>query len=256
MPAAGLDPILEGVWGAATWPQATDFARAGLLSLGDIAPAYRQARDRKFDAFARLLQPYATGDVLDVGAGGPDLLERLSASTRIATDILPADRRAPGIGYVVQSRSDLLPFDDHAFDTVLMTGMAHHLVPDDRNRLLREVHRCLRPGGCAVLLEETFDDARGCGESSEPAMKPLSAQFDALSDADRLTFLAFTDWWGNRVMKGSDAIPLPMTFLSIREWASTLGDAHLAVTSTQLLGLMSGGGHLATPRALIVATRR
>lgn len=256
LPTENLEEVLDGVWGAASWDDATLLARLGLERVDVPASAYRVARDRKFDTFARIVGPHASGALLDVGAGGPDLLERLSAGTRVATDILEAERIAPGISHVVQARPDALPFDDETFDTVLMTGMAHHLTVDDRNRLLQDAHRCLRPGGNLVLVEETFSKVSGCGTSSEPALQLAAAKFNGMVRADQLAFLRFTDWWGNRVMKGSDDIPLPMTFLDLEQWHALLADVGLLVTHDHLFGLMSGGGHLATPRALIVAARR
>jgi len=106
-----------------------------------------------------------------------------------------------------------------------------------------------------VLVEETFSAVSGCGNSSEPALQSAAAKFNEMVRADQLEFLRFTDWWGNRIMKGSDDIPLPMTFLDLEQWHGLLADTGLPVTHDHLLGLMSGGGHLATPRALIVAAR-
>lgn len=255
VPTDMMIPLLDDVWAAATWEEATQAARLGLAQARMPADAYSSARARKFDTFAELVRPYVNGDLVDVGAGGPDLLERLPAQTRLTTDIMEADRAVDGIRHVVQPAPDALPFADASCDTILMTGMAHHLQPDIRDRLLAEVHRCLRPGGTLVLIEETFSEQSGCGPASTASMRALSAGFDALSRADRLDFLAFTDWWGNRVMKGSDAIPLPMAFLDLGQWTELLAAARLPVTHVEQLGVMSGGGHLATPRALIVGTR-
>lgn len=255
LPAQGLGQLLDRVWATRSWSAATESARLDLAGIGMSRSDYAAARNRKFDSFGQILKPLVNGVVLDVGAGGPDLLERLPAQTRVATDILPATRNAPGIPHVVQLTPDALPFEDESFDTVIMTGMAHHLDADVRTRLLRDVHRCLRPGGRVLLIEETFSDHSGGGPVSEPSMAELSIDFDALTRADRFEFLAFTDWWGNRVMKGSDDIPLPLTFLDLEDWQAVLRDAGLPVVRVEQFGVMSGGGHLATPRALIVGSR-
>ena len=255
MPNHDLEEVLADIWAVATWSEATEVARAAMKRMDIPVAAYRTARARKFDTFARLVCPYVSGSVLDVGAGGPDLLERLPAHTRVATDILEADRTVPGIGHIVQASPDTLPFDDGTFATVLMTGMAHHLTEEGRRRLLQEAHRCLRPGGHLVLVEETFSGSSGCGMSIEQEFRGASARFDDLDRDERFTFLSFTDWWGNRIMKGSDDIPLPMSFLDLEQWHAILGDAGLPVVHDELLGLMSGGGHLATPRGLIVGAR-
>lgn len=255
IPTASLAPLLDRACAAPTWEEATQAARLGLTEAQLPPAAYASARARKFDTFAELVRPYVHGDLVDVGAGGPDLLERLPAPTRLTTDIMEADREVDGIRHVVQPAPDALPFADASCDTILMTGMAHHLQPDIRTQLFREVHRCLRPAGTVVMIEETFSEQAGCGPANDASMHTLSAGFDALSRADRLDFLAFTDWWGNRVMKGSDEIPLPMTFLDMEQWTEFLAGAGLPVTHARQLGVMSGGGHLATPRALIVGTR-
>ena len=247
--------ILERAWAASTWPEATAAARAGLATAQVPKGAYHASRTAKFDTFAAIIGPHAQGAVLDVGAGGPDLLERLHAQPRIAADILPAARTVPGVEQVVQAHPDALPFPGASFDTIVMTGMAHHLEEGMRARLLDDAHRCLRPAGRLVMLEETFAESSGCGDPRETDMRGFSADFDALSRTERLDFLQFTDWWGNRVMKGSDAIPLPMTCLDIEQWGATLAAARMSLDACVQFGVMSGGGHLATPRALLIATR-
>lgn len=256
LPSEALEGILEPVWSSASWPEATLLAREKLGKADLPVDAYRFARGRKFDSFSRIIQPYVIGQVLDVGAGGPDLLERLAADTRTCTDIMKSDREVAGISHVIQEFPFALPFEDESFDTVLMTGMAHHLNESDRGRLLRDISRCLRHDGRIVMIEETFSESAGCGNSREKNMKVLGTTFDRLARADRFAFLCFTDWWGNRVMKASDSIPLPMTFLDLEQWKSELTLAGLSVIRAEQLGLMSGGGHQATPRALIVATRQ
>lgn len=156
----------------------------------------------------------------------------------------------------MQARPDALPFPKATFDAVVMTGMAHHVDEGTRARLFEDVHRCLRPHGRLVLVEETFAEESGCGPTVEPSLQQFGSDFDALGRADRLDFLRFTDWWGNRVMKGSDEIPLPMTFLTIEQWRSTLHAAGLPVVKVEQFGLLSGGGHLATPRAMLVSARQ
>ena len=175
LPTQILEGLFDGVWGAASWRDATAWARLVISRADAPMQAYRVARDRKFETFARLVAPYVSGAVLDVGAGGPDLLERLTADTRVATDILGTDRAVPGVDLVTQTQSDALPFADATFDTVLMTGMAHHLTAGDRKRLLRDTTRRLRPGGRLILIEETFSEESGCGITTETELQGAAA---------------------------------------------------------------------------------
>jgi len=242
---------------------------------GPAAPAqfrarYERARSRKFGAFARLLDPWlGRGTVVDLGAGGTDLLDALATdATLIAVDIELSDPR-PGsrAALLTQIRPDRIPLADDSADTIIATGVLHHIDADVRRRLLADTARVLGPGGRLLLLEETFPDPIGAtaGLDGGPPMAEyldgdpvdLSAAdtlFRALDLADRMTFLSFTDWWGNRVMKGSLAIPLPYSFLTSEQWRHELAAAKLVVTDTQNLGLCSGGGHMASPRMLFVCS--
>jgi SAM-dependent methyltransferase len=233
---------------------------------------YARARSRKFGAFAQLLEPWLrVGTAVDLGAGGTDLLDALSTpSTRIAVDIelsepLPGSRAT----LVKQTSPDRIPLPDDSADTVIATGVLHHIDAAVRRRLLADTARVLRPEGRLLLLEESFsatDQPAGSRDSAAQTADCLggdpdvvAAQNDAFADLqlpDRMTFLAFTDWWGNRVMKGSLTIPLPYSFLTSEAWRIELLAAGLPVTNTRNLGLCSGGGHMASPRILFVCESR
>lgn len=244
---------------------------------GPLAPPqfrtrYEQARTRKFAAFARVLDPWvAPGTVVDLGAGGTDLLDALTTdSTLTAVDIeLSNPRPGSRAKLLRQSRPDRIPLADDSVDTAIATGVLHHIDVDVRQRLITDTARILRPGGRLLLLEETFPaNASGDTDIDSDALavacfgaKPDVAtgqndNFQRLGLPEQMTFLAFTDWWGNRVMKGSLAIPLPYTFLTSEQWRVELDDADLPIMETRNLGLCSGGGHMASPRMLFVCERR
>jgi SAM-dependent methyltransferase len=51
---------------------------------------------------------------------------------------------------------DHLPFDDHAFDLVVIHSVAGQLAAatsERRDRMLRDAHRVLRPGGRLIAIE-------------------------------------------------------------------------------------------------------
>ncbi len=106
--------------------------------------------------------PQARGDVLELGCGGginmefydsakissfagldpsPVLLDRSRAAAQAKG--LTADIRG-GVG-------EAMPFDDGAFDTVLVTFTLCSV--DDQAQVLREMRRVLKPGGQALFLE-------------------------------------------------------------------------------------------------------
>ena len=57
------------------------------------------------------------------------------------------------VRYVAPSASGLLPFADRSFDLACALSVLHHI--PNVSVVLREIHRCLKPGGWALLREPT-----------------------------------------------------------------------------------------------------
>ncbi len=222
---------------------------------GVFGKAYAEARASKFDEFAALVRPSVQpGLVCDMGAGDTQLVARIAATCEpgsrfVATDIMGEPTADGDVSFVVQPAPDRLPLADGSAANVIATGMLHHMSPEVRAALLADVRRSLHPEGTLVMLEDTYP--------AEPwaARSPADARFQDLDDRGRWGFLAVTDWWGNRVMKNLPEVPLPCTFLDLAQWRPVLAEAGLRIRSVDYLGVVDCGGHMATPRALIVAER-
>lgn len=219
----------------------------------DFTARYAGARAAKFDVFADLIAPLLhPGVVCDMGAGDVQLISRLATRSPgrfVATDVFGEPFEDGALSFVRQSAPDRLPLPDAAVDTVIATGMLHHMTPDVRAGLLGDVVRCLAPGGALVLLEDTYPQLDWAPRDS------IDERFQNLPDDERWGFLAVTDWWGNRVMKNLPDVPLPCTFLNLAQWREVMAAAGLTLRSADYLGVVDCGGHMATPRALIVAER-
>jgi ubiquinone/menaquinone biosynthesis C-methylase UbiE len=121
------------------------------------------------DAFRRRLVERAdlrAGQrVLDVGCGTGTLavlLKELHPHVEVeALDPDPealarAERKAERAGAAVSYRrgyADALPYDDGSFAHVFSSYMFHHLPPDTKTGMLREVRRVLAPGGKLHLVD-------------------------------------------------------------------------------------------------------
>ncbi|MGD9620427.1 MAG: class I SAM-dependent methyltransferase [Mycolicibacterium sp.] len=221
---------------------------------GAIARAYAQARAAKFDGFAEILAPLVRpGLICDMGAGDTQLVQRLSVSVGgnsrlVATDIAGTPKLDGAVSFALQPAPHRLPLPDNSASTVIATGMLHHMEPEMRRLLLDDVRRVLEPGGTLLLLEDTYP-ATDWAPHSE-----VDACFRSLDDRGRWGFLAVTDWWGNRVMKNLADEPLPCTFMNMAGLERVIAAAGLTVCSSEYLGVVDFGGHMATPRALTVAT--
>jgi ubiquinone/menaquinone biosynthesis C-methylase UbiE len=64
----------------------------------------------------------------------------------------PRDRTR--FGYL--GTAENLPFRDNLFDEVRNRAMLHHLADDGASAIVREMVRCIRPGGRAVIIEPVW----------------------------------------------------------------------------------------------------
>jgi ubiquinone/menaquinone biosynthesis C-methylase UbiE len=142
LPAAGhdwmlplYDPLVKLLGG--------DVARRALLEQASIQPGQR---------------------VLDIGCGTGTLVV-LIKSLHPDVDVVGLDpdpkalarakRKAERASVAIrfdQGFSDALPYADASVDRVLSSFMFHHLQRDEKDGMLREVRRVLRPGGVFTLL--------------------------------------------------------------------------------------------------------
>jgi ubiquinone/menaquinone biosynthesis C-methylase UbiE len=113
--------------------------------------------------------------VLDVGCGTGTLvvlLKRKYATAQIVgLDPDPkamrrAQNKVRGAGVSVQldqGFADELPYEKATFDRVLSSLMFHHLEAQDREKMLREILRVLKPGGSFHLLDFAGGEDRAHG---------------------------------------------------------------------------------------------
>lgn len=93
---------------------------------------------------------HAKGDLLDVGCGSRPFASVFAGKVEryVGTD-LAASRYLGETPPDVFSRGEAIPFRDASFDTVLGLSMLTYMPEPDR--VLREAHRVLRPGGVLIM---------------------------------------------------------------------------------------------------------
>lgn len=124
----------------------------------DFCLSRKQVRLRFLYEAVQTLSRGGSKVVLDVGSGaGKETLTRLGpvAGIDISLKALSNARRL----YQVCVRHDIregIPFPDSTFDVVNCADVLGHFDEADRNRLLSEIHRVLRPGGWLITIVETW----------------------------------------------------------------------------------------------------
>lgn len=99
-------------------------------------------------------------DVLEIGTGQGTHAQLIAANARNYTGIDLTERAAEATrtrlrlfglrGTVEQMDAESMSFEDESFDYIWSWGVIHHSA--DTRRILREMHRVLRPGGRATVM--------------------------------------------------------------------------------------------------------
>lgn len=115
--------------------------------------------ERKWDLiqsfFQRRKRDTARSRWLDVGSGKGELLALGAPRFGRAVGCDPAREMAASarVETVHQPDVRLLPFGSGEFDLVTSVCVFHHVKPADRESLVHEMSRVLRPGGVACMME-------------------------------------------------------------------------------------------------------
>jgi SAM-dependent methyltransferase len=117
-------------------------------------------RDLMRDFFRRRQVDTRKLSYLDIGCGKGELLTLLREDFEQVCGCDPSPGMlaagglsAKGIQTSVQHDPQRLPFDDARFDVITAVCVYHHVAPDLRPSLTREVHRVLKPGGWFAIIE-------------------------------------------------------------------------------------------------------
>jgi dolichol-phosphate mannosyltransferase len=124
-----------------------------------FSPAEQAAKEHVWrvlceDFFSRFVQP--TDAVLDLACGYGEFINFIGCGRRLAMDINPDAKNhlAPEVEFFNRSCEDLGFLDNGTVDVVFESNLFEHLPSKSvLTKVVREVHRTLRPGGRFILMQ-------------------------------------------------------------------------------------------------------
>src|SRR5215831_2611486 len=144
-----------------------DFYRTKFVSEEVLDARYFKALDRFDIRFARTMWIYdnvrANSTVLDLGCGAGMLaLLKRKGVTLTGVDLSPECTLAAqrnGYDFTSTTRLSQLPFPDHSFDYVVSLDVIGHIGFEEKDEVLAEIKRVLRPDGVTMHGIECTDHA-------------------------------------------------------------------------------------------------
>jgi SAM-dependent methyltransferase len=219
------------------------------LPLQDIHKRFRARNgERKFLFEAKAILPFMDElpkDSLtaDLGAGDNSFLRTLKrVSGRTDLDFMGTDiTEEPGtekkeVRFVLQESEYDTGIPARAAAMVIMKASAHHIL--DPARMFTEVRRILDDRGLLVLIEESSDR-----EPPQPVDRlagmsdhAMNERFYDLSRDRRLSVMKFLDFYGVRIYRGWNNMPLPLRIHDADGWAHEIEPFGLQLVSKVNMG--------------------
>ncbi len=149
---------------------------------------------KRYQKIADLIQLQPGDKVLDVGCGPGEILRLLCLKypdhefTGLDMDpeiLAIARKNLPSAVNLTQGSADALPFLAGQFEVITSSLMIHHLTPEQKQKMMWEVYRVLKPGGRFYLFDFA-PPTSWCGKIFTTIFRKAEQLDDALTGKYRI----------------------------------------------------------------------
>ena len=136
------------------------------LERGDILKLLKGVERIKTDLMGRSASrvgeikpflPSSFTSLLDIGAGDASITKELSKEMNLdPANVYAIDqtvKKIEGVSYIAYNKDGSFPLKDESIDLVMMLVTYHHIPKKDREMLISEIYRVLKPNGRVLIRE-------------------------------------------------------------------------------------------------------
>ena len=153
------------------------------------------------------------------------------------------------ITFVVQPSATELPFKEK-IDTIIFSMMLHHLNDRDQKELIKNAISSLNKDGLIILIEDTYPEKIDYKE--EKTIK----EFLGFNSKEKEKILSFYDWFGNRLMRNRDNIPMEFNYKTMEEWTKFFEEYGVEQINSEFIKKNQQNPDLFPPKAIIVFKKK
>jgi SAM-dependent methyltransferase len=200
-----------------------------LLKDLNLVERISQGLGRRAELIYSQIKTHVVGPrVLDLGCGDGLVAQRVAAEGHEVEIADIVDYRAPSVAlpFVKTVDGEAIPYKTSSFDTVLLLTVLHHA-----NWPLQLLSESVRVSSGRIVIVESV-----CGicTSDVPKDDVRAHGFSKLGN-DQALFLAFIDWFYNRILH--DEVQVPFKFNSPENWGRIFADFGMREITVEHLGI-------------------
>ncbi|MBI2449203.1 hypothetical protein HYV49_02815 [Candidatus Pacearchaeota archaeon] len=195
--------------------------------------------------------------IADIGGRADDFVEQIiqlkkSVKKAYVTDLYSFTKRSknPKIDFVVQSSSTKLPFNKGSINTMILSMVLHHLEKKYQKHMIKNLISSLQNKGKIVLIEDTYPK-KIVGEYDEN-----TKEFLRFNPHEKRRILYFYDWFGNRLMRNRDNIPLFYDYRTMEQWKELFEKHGLKQIKSEFIKENPSAPDIFPPKALMVFQKK
>ena len=196
--------------------------------------------------------------IADVGGRSDDFVEQIlllkkSIKKAYVTDLCSFTTRSkdPKIDFVVQSSLTRMPFTKKSIDTIILSMVLHHLKDAFQKDMLSNLISSLKNKGRIILIEDTFPGRINLNDYDK-----IMREFLSLKSSEKRRVLYFYDWFGNRLMRNRDNIPLFCDYRTMDEWKKIFKKFGVKEIKSEFVKESLSHPDIFPPKAIMVFQKR